>query len=249
MDEGYVKLYRKIMSWEWYTTPLTCHLFIHLLLRVNHKDSHWRGQLIKRGSHITSISKLAYDSGLSVEQVKTALKHLQSTNDITKISSNKNSLIIVTNYDWYQTLYGDDNNQDNKQATNKQQTNNKQVTTNKNEKNDNNEKNINIYVQIAEKWFEAFWKMYPKKVNKKKAKDKFIKICKDEKTYQAIMTGLRRQLHSNQWQKDDGLFIPHPLTWLNGERWNDEVEIKIQKSQEERGEYEDVESREDDICF
>lgn len=84
--------------------------------------------------------------------------------------------------------------------------------------NDNVNVNENIYVH-----FDAFWKLYPRKVNKKKAKDKFFKICKDENTFNAIMCGLKKQMKSVEWQNNGGKYIPHPTTWLNGERWQDEV--------------------------
>lgn len=71
--------------------------------------------------------------------------------------------------------------------------------------------------------FESFWTIYPKKVNKKKSKDKFMKICKTEKVFNDIMTGLYTQLKSSEWKKNNGQFIPHPTTWLNGERWQDEI--------------------------
>lgn len=74
--------------------------------------------------------------------------------------------------------------------------------------------------------FDIFWKEYPKKINRKKAKDKFFKICKDEENFNKIMNGLKKYKQTPQWKKDNGEFIPHPTTWLNGERWNDEIEVK-----------------------
>lgn len=71
--------------------------------------------------------------------------------------------------------------------------------------------------------FESFWNTYPKKVNKKKSKEKFMKICKTEKVFNEIMAGLHSQLKSDEWKKNNGQFIPHPTTWLNGERWQDEI--------------------------
>ena len=70
--------------------------------------------------------------------------------------------------------------------------------------------------------FEKFWSEYPRKVNKKKAHEKFIKICKNEDIFDAIMNGLDRCKKSKQWQIVE--YIPHAITWLNGERWNDEIE-------------------------
>lgn len=95
---------------------------------------------------------------------------------------------------------------------------NQSKTKHKPNVNDNVNVNENIYVH-----FDAFWKLYPRKVNKKKAKDKFFRICKDENTFNAIMRGLKKQMKSVEWQNDGGKYIPHPTTWLNGERWQDEV--------------------------
>lgn len=79
-------------------------------------------------------------------------------------------------------------------------------------------------MHLHAQWFDAFWDLYPRKVNKKKSKEKFFKICKDENTFNAIMRGLKKQMKSVEWQNDGGKYIPHPTTWLNGERWLDEVD-------------------------
>ena len=76
-----------------------------------------------------------------------------------------------------------------------------------------------------EMWFESFWEIYPKHQDKKKAKQKFLKACTNEKEYKAIMDGLRNVLPI--WAKKDTKYIPMPTTWLNGERWNDEVNVNL----------------------
>jgi|SRR3990170_4444333 len=73
-------------------------------------------------------------------------------------------------------------------------------------------------------WFESFWKEYPNKKAKIKAEGIFLKKCRDEKLFAEIMTALNNQKQTEQWQKDNGKFIPHPSTWLNQERWKDEIE-------------------------
>lgn len=147
---GYIKLFRQIVDWEWYDDIPTCRLFIHLLLKVNHADHNWQGKKIERGSCITSFASLSAETKLSVEQIKRGLKNLQKTGEIKKISTNQNTLIIVTKYDYYQCFTNAENKQttneqqtDNMQKTNKQQTDNKRTTTNKNDKNDKNDKNNN----------------------------------------------------------------------------------------------------------
>lgn len=139
--QGYIKLHRKIIDWEWYDDINTKTLFIHILLMVNFEDKKWRGELVKRGSFITSYQSLATQTGLTVQQVRTSLKKLITTNDVTKVTSNKNTVIIVPNYNLYQSLQQADEHTNNNEVTIKQQTNNKQVTTTKNEKNEKNKKN------------------------------------------------------------------------------------------------------------
>lgn len=78
-----------------------------------------------------------------------------------------------------------------------------------------------------EMWFESFWEIYPKHQDKKKAKQKFLKLCTDKKKYQEIMQGLRNVLPV--WAKKDNKYILMPTTWLNGERWNDEVDLHMEE--------------------
>ena len=135
--QGYIKLHRQLLTWEWYTDIPVRVLFEHCLLRANHKSNKWRGQTIDVGSFITSYEKLSAETGLTVQQVRTALSKLKSTGELTYKSTSRYSIITINNWIDYQ----EDNTQNNKQITNNQQTNNKQITTNKNDKNEKNDKN------------------------------------------------------------------------------------------------------------
>jgi len=134
MSEGWIKLYRKMSDWEWSTKPETSHLFIHLLLSANHKDGLWRGVKIPAGSFVTGRKSLSIKTGLSEQKIRTALKHLKSTNELTIQSTNEYSIISITNWEKYQ-----DNAQ---RPTSNQPAINQQSTTNKNNNNEKNEKNI-----------------------------------------------------------------------------------------------------------
>ena len=90
-----------------------------------------------------------------------------------------------------------------------------------------NENSIIEVLDQKEMWFESFWEIYPKHQDKKKAKQKFLKLCTNEKEYKAIMDGLRNVLPV--WAKKDTKYIPMPTTWLNGERWNDEVDLHMEE--------------------
>lgn len=75
----------------------------------------------------------------------------------------------------------------------------------------------------AEGLFASFWKVYPRKTDKAKAQKSWDKLRPDQPLFEQIMAGLARHCESRDWLKDDGQFIPHPTTWLNGKRWEDEV--------------------------
>jgi hypothetical protein len=71
--------------------------------------------------------------------------------------------------------------------------------------------------------FERFWQAYPRKVGRVKAEAAFSKVTED---ITVLLSAIARQKKSAQWQKDNGQFIPHPTTWLNGKRWQDELECE-----------------------
>lgn len=143
--DGFIKLHRKLLEWEWYSDEKVTRLFIHCLLKANYIDKKWQGIIIKRGSFITSYQKLSGETGLSVQSVRTCINKLKSTGELTGLSHTQYTIISINQYDDYQET----NKQTNKRLTNDQQTTNKQLTTTKERKKDKKDKNI-ISKDIAE---------------------------------------------------------------------------------------------------
>lgn len=133
MEQGWIKIHRQLLSWEWYDDTNTFRLFMHLLLKANHKDKKYRGQLVKAGSLLTGLGVLSTETGLSVQQVRTSLSRLKSTNEITNKTSSRGSVIQIVKYNNYQVLTS--------KATRSQHAANMPLTTNKNVKNEKNVKN------------------------------------------------------------------------------------------------------------
>ena len=121
----YVKISRKILEWEWYKDVNTKVVFFHILLKANWKNGRFQGMEIPRGSFATSYQSLAEETGLTVMNVRTAIKHLKLTQEITVSQHSKFSVITVKNYDAYQTV----NKVANNQLTGNQQATNRQITT------------------------------------------------------------------------------------------------------------------------
>lgn len=100
--EGWIKLHRKFLNWEWYNDNNVKVIFIHLLLVANHAEQKWKGITIKRGERLTSLAHLAKEVNLTIQQTRTAINKLKSTGEITITTTNKNTLISIANYDIYQ---------------------------------------------------------------------------------------------------------------------------------------------------
>jgi uncharacterized phage protein (TIGR02220 family) len=142
---GKILIDRKILDWEWWSDVNTSRVFIYLILMASWRDTRWHGKEIKRGTVITSLASMSAGTNLTPNEVRTAIKHLLSTGEITKQSTNKNTLIYVVNYDLYQSL----SQTDNKQTTNESQTINKPLTTSEEDnkyKESKNIKNNNKYI-------------------------------------------------------------------------------------------------------
>lgn len=73
--------------------------------------------------------------------------------------------------------------------------------------------------------FPKFWKMYPNKKGKAAAEKAWKKLKVTADLFGQIAEGLAAQVVCEAWVKDGGQFIPHPATWLNGKRWEDEVKV------------------------
>lgn len=70
--------------------------------------------------------------------------------------------------------------------------------------------------------FDRFWAVYPRHVSKDAARKSWLKLAPDEALTAAIIAKVQEHAATPQWVKDNGDFIPHPRTWLNQRRWEDE---------------------------
>ena len=70
--------------------------------------------------------------------------------------------------------------------------------------------------------FNTFWAAYPRHVGKAVALKSFEKINPDEELLAAMLTAINWQRYTRQWRENGGQYIPHPSTWLNQRRWEDE---------------------------
>ncbi|MFR1739090.1 MAG: hypothetical protein ACLUT6_06360 [Clostridia bacterium] len=115
--EGWISLYKKFVNWEWYQDTNVKSVFIHLLLLASYEDKKWQGRVVKRGQVIISSGNLASDLKLTRQQVRTALKKLQSTDEISVESTNKYLVITIEKYSDYQSALQNNNHQTTNKTT------------------------------------------------------------------------------------------------------------------------------------
>ena len=158
-EETWISLHRKFKNWEWYKDINTKTLFLHLLLVANYKDNLWKGILVKRGQRLTSLGNLADETGLTIQQTRTAIKRLKSTGEITVETTSKYSLITIEKYDFYQKNNSKATKKITSETTINQQATNKQVTTN------NKDNNI-IFNLLLNKYKQNFPQTYNQKIQR-----------------------------------------------------------------------------------
>lgn len=223
MDGNYIKINRTILDWEWYGNINTKLLFFHILLKANWRDGKFEGSVIPRGSFVSSYPRLAEECSLTINELRTALKHLVLTGEITVKAYPKYSVFTVKNYCEYQDVNSQITGEpqaDHSQTTGKPQSINSLLTTieeRKKEKKDikNNicafetEKDVDKKADAVEKarqmkvdvteLFESVWALYPHK--RGKSSISYERKKELYKTgYDKLAIGISR--YSAEWEKD-----------------------------------------------
>lgn len=252
MNTGFIALHRKLLDssiWQ-VTTVEQKVILITLLLMANHSEKkwYWQGEefICQPGQFITSLPNIvkACGNGLTVQNVRTALKKFENMNFLTDQSTKTGRLITIVNWQVYQGKREVDNRQPNSQLTDGQQTLNRQpnsqLTSNNNDNNitminnDNNNNNAHareqtknrLEVNEKEKGFELFWELYPSKRKKPVARIAWMNMpVHSEEQYALINAAVERYKKTNQWQEENGRYIPDPDTFLQDERWTDEIKL------------------------
>lgn len=135
---GFVKDYRSTLDWEWFTDVNTAHLWEYIRLRVNYEDSSYRGITVRRGEMLESIRKIAERTGMTVQNVRTSLSHLQNTGEVTCKPTRQGMLINAVNYAKFQGLDVEGNTPTNTQTNTQSNTPPLPIIRNKEIKNKRN---------------------------------------------------------------------------------------------------------------
>ncbi len=209
MDGNYIKIDRKILEWEWYGNINTCRLFFHMLLKANWKDGKFQGRDIPRGSFVSSIGKLAEGTKLTEDEVRTAIKNLVKTGEVTKQSTNKYTVFTVVKYDLYQCT-----SQTNpKQIPSNSQTIPKLFPTIEERKKERREESNNTPISPIER-FEEFWAAYPKKGNRFLAEQEYCTAILSGVPEEDLVKAAVNYAEHCQRQRTKNQFIKNPENFI-----------------------------------
>jgi hypothetical protein len=222
--EGFIYLHRKLLNWEWKDDLVCLKVFIWCLLKANFKEKKWQGNTIEKGSFVTSIKHFSAELNITEMNLRTALKKLKKSENLTTKSTNKFTIISICNYEDYQTLetIKEQTKQqtNNKQITIKQQTNNKQITTTNNDNNVNKDNNDNKedYLSI----FDIFRKEYLKHNKSPRGNqtefDNFKRHKDWKKEIHKLLPTLKSEILHRQ-ANDKMKYMQNLKTWINNRQW------------------------------
>lgn len=139
---GWIKLHRSIDEWEWSKDPKTFRVWLYFLTHARHDAGSWQGITLEAGQLVVGRKSVTAGTGVTEQSYKTAMKRLERSGAITTKSTNKYTLVTITNWGFYQRDEERLTSKTTSTLTNNQPASNQQVTTNKNEKNSKKAKNV-----------------------------------------------------------------------------------------------------------
>ncbi len=226
MDNGWIKLHRRILRNKLYPNgrPFTkLEAWLDLLLLVNHKEAQveikYKTYRINPGESVQSIKTWANRWGWSRKRVQRFFRFLKKEDMIDFVSDQNTTHLTICKWSGYQSK-----GTSNAHRTHIKRTSEEHHTpTNKKDKNVKNEKEV--YTPA----FEEFWKLYPKKLGKGKAFEKW-KSLKVEKNglYEKVMASVIREVPLRS-ARGEVQYVQNPATWLNCSGWEDEPPAETKK--------------------
>ena len=192
-------------DWEWYENTNVFRLFYHCLLHTNLEDKRYCGKEIQAGQFVSSRARISAETGLTVDQVRTALKKLKDTGYISTKSTNKYTIYTVNGYQKYIDCgqVAETTTEENTVVENgtKMEQTDKNAKKNCEKSKENCEKsNKKAFIDC----FERLWKQYPNKRGKGQVSDtkkKTLYEIGEEKIERALKRYLDDLSKDSSWRK------------------------------------------------
>ena len=223
MQRGYIKVWRKTIDSGWLQNHKLCSFWLWCLLKASHKEYDLivgcQKVHLMPGDFVFGLNKASEELAMSIRSIRTILAFLKTSQNLTIKTTNKFSVISIVNWDIYQQTETTNDNQNDKPPTSyRQATDNKQTHKHKSTKEYTSD-------------FLQFYNAYPKHIGREPAWKAWQKLNGSRPNLSTLITKINEMKKSEDWTKDNGKFIPHPATWLNQKRWEDEgVRLEVKPS-------------------
>ncbi len=202
MNNGWIKIARNITEKPWYGVPNDVCLFMHLIMDANFTTSYYRGVEVKSGQLIRSHEKLAVETGLTINQVRTSMKHLISTGEITQVFTHVGNLITLENYgildECDDTDHAAYHTEHRERITNESRTDHGIIRKERKDKKEKNTYGVFKNVRLSEKEFEQLTEQFGEE-----ERDSWIRKV-DEYCERTGKTYRNYALTITSWAKKDG---------------------------------------------
>ena len=216
MDRGYVKLWRKSIDSGLLQNANLWVFWCWCLMKATHKPKKVMVGMqmveLEPGQFVFGRKAAAKELKVGERTIRTCVQKLATLQNLTIKSTNKFSIISITNWGIYQQEENKTDHQSDQQATSKRPASDhkQECKTQK-----------NIYTPN----FESFWSSYPKKAGKGEAFKAYKNIKDPRPSLKEIIQSVELHQKTEQWQ--DRRYIPNPATWINQRRREDEPDAPI----------------------
>ena len=216
---GYICLYRKLLDSDlWQLSPATLKTAIYLILSCNHRTLPWATITISRGETFRTIDRIATETSMSAPTIRNALRKMKSMGFIkilTPFGKKRGFLIKVINYNHYQSPTSNLSDASLPHESPELNSIDKSLGEPIQKK---SKKHLNNSGPELEQQAEEIYKIYPKKVGKPSA-IQAIKKAINKDGFKHILE--KTKLYTKQYN-GESRYIPHPSTFFNQERYNDD---------------------------
>jgi hypothetical protein len=220
LDRGYFKCWRKLFDSQVFQNEGLLKVWIWCLGKASYRErcigfETGKGGVevfIKPGQFVFGRDSAAKELRMNPSSVWKRINKLKNLGNCDIESNRQYSIISITNWSIYQGDFLESNSESNYQVTGKEQASN----TNKKDKKVNKE--------IYSPDFLEFYKAYPRKVDKFGAWKAWEKCNGDRPEISRLLLLIEKLKNTDDWRKESGKYIPHPTTWINKKRWDDELD-------------------------
>ena len=237
-SRGYVKLYRSLLDSPIFKNPALAHFWQYCLLKASYKDHvalvGYQRIDLEPGQFVFGRKVAAAKTGLTEKVVRRCVRALASLSCIevgrkrAADGARLHTVITICNWERYQGRDKDEG-----QTSGQKRAEEGPDLGHIQEGEEGVEKGEEVTPSLSltsgdlpkddDSDFDTFWAAYPRKVGKKKARQAWDR-AKDRPALGDILASLTAQDKAKRWSNGNQQFCPHPTTWLNGARWEDEID-------------------------